>query len=87
MSDYESHEPMTRGEKREVEVEPHPDYFPSASDHAEDLMSASNAFATVVSLIDRGDIQQAAGYASHYETHFENQLLNLYPARYHEERS
>tara|TARA_Y100001938_G_C8097740_1_gene439294 strand:+ start:1613 stop:1891 length:279 start_codon:yes stop_codon:yes gene_type:complete len=85
MSDYERHEPMTRGEKREVEVEPHPDYFPSASDHAEDIMAAADAFATIVSLIDRGDITQAREYASFKAGLFENQLLNLYPVKYREE--
>ena len=36
MSDYERHEPMTRGEKKEVEAEPRPDYFPSDPDYSPD---------------------------------------------------
>ena len=86
MSDYERHEPMTRGEKKEVEVEPHPDYFPSASVHAEDIMSAANAVMTGMSLIDRGDVVQARKHASFYEGYFERRLRDLYPDAYKEER-
>jgi len=86
MSDYERHEPMTRGEKKEVEVEPHPDYFPSASDHAEDIMQSSNAFMTIMSLIDRGDVAQARKHASFYEGYFERRWRDLYPDAYKEER-
>ena len=77
---------MTRGEKKEVGVEPHPDYFPSASDHAEDIMCAANAFITIMSLIDRGDPDQARKHASFYEGYFERKLRDGYPDTYKEER-
>ena len=48
-------------------------------------MAAADAFATIVSLIDRGDITQAREYSSFKAGLFENQLLNLYPSKYKEE--
>ena len=77
MSDYERHEPMTRGEKKEVEVEPHPDYFPSPSPHAIDLMDACNMLGTILSLIEEGNIAGAWSYAKDNEHLMEKRLSLL----------
>ena len=74
MSDFVRHEPMTRGEKKEVEAEPRPDYFPSPSPHAIDLMDACNMLGTILSLIEEGNIAGAWSYAKNNEHLMEKRL-------------
>mgnify|MGYP003651850471 FL=1 len=74
MSDYERHEPMTRGEKKEVGVEPHPDYFPGPSEHTVDLIDACNIMGTIVGLIEDGNISGAWAYATDGERIMEKRI-------------
>ena len=77
MSDYERHEPMTRGEKKESEYDPPATHFPDPLAH---LRCASNSFSTIAQYIDDGRYAAAHAMAVNKEREIDRALGILFSA-------